>query len=212
MDGEAESERYPRRVRARGIRRRSRSVHPIFQPSTLVVTWIPSDQVKTPPSKGSDFTSTSPPPSGPLLCGTVFEPNPRFPSPRQLPTDHDYAVPTREYQSDQSSRQLPHCYRHCCSKPEVAQGSPSGTCSWWAARRDRIRCTRTASSPGKGPLRRFWGPRPCLPVRRSGLGAIPRRAAPRRNTQRLVREKAKASFPPSEESWPDSNKTPVNGT
>ena len=26
-------------------------------------------------------------------------------SPRQLPTDHDYAVPTREYQSDQPSRQ-----------------------------------------------------------------------------------------------------------
>jgi hypothetical protein len=25
-------------------------------------------------------------------------------SPRQLPTDHDYAVPTREYQSDQPSR------------------------------------------------------------------------------------------------------------
>src|SRR6478672_9638024 len=24
-------------------------------------------------------------------------------SPRQLPTDHDYAVPTREYQTDQSS-------------------------------------------------------------------------------------------------------------
>jgi hypothetical protein len=28
-------------------------------------------------------------------------------SPRQLPTDHDHAVSTREYQSDQSSRQLP---------------------------------------------------------------------------------------------------------
>jgi hypothetical protein len=31
-----------------------------------------------------------------LLCGTVSEPNPRT-SPRQLPTDHDHAVPTREY-------------------------------------------------------------------------------------------------------------------
>lgn len=30
----------------------------------------------------------------------------RAPSPRQLPTDHDHAVSTREYQSDQSSRQL----------------------------------------------------------------------------------------------------------
>ena len=28
----------------------------------------------------------------------------RDPSPRQLPTDHDYAVSTREYQSDQPSR------------------------------------------------------------------------------------------------------------
>jgi len=28
-------------------------------------------------------------------------------SPRQLPTDHDYAVPTREYQTDQSSQKLP---------------------------------------------------------------------------------------------------------
>ena len=28
-------------------------------------------------------------------------------SPRQLPTNHDYAVSTREYQSDQPSQQLP---------------------------------------------------------------------------------------------------------
>ena len=30
----------------------------------------------------------------------------RASSPRQLPTDHGHAVPTREYQSDQSSRKL----------------------------------------------------------------------------------------------------------
>ena len=30
----------------------------------------------------------------------------RAPSPRQLPTDHDYAVSTREYQSDQPSQKL----------------------------------------------------------------------------------------------------------
>ena len=30
----------------------------------------------------------------------------RDPSPRQLPTDHDYAVSTREYQSDQPSQKL----------------------------------------------------------------------------------------------------------
>jgi hypothetical protein len=41
-------------------------------------------------------------------------PNPtRASSPRQLPTDHDHAVPTREYQSDQSSRQLLRCHRLC---------------------------------------------------------------------------------------------------
>ena len=44
-------------------------------------------------------------------------PNPtRAPSPRQLPTDHDHAVPTREYQSDQSSRMLLGCHRPCCPK------------------------------------------------------------------------------------------------
>jgi hypothetical protein len=30
----------------------------------------------------------------------------RVSSPRQLPTDHDYAVSTREYQSDQPSQKL----------------------------------------------------------------------------------------------------------
>ena len=39
-------------------------------------------------------------------------------SPRQLPTDHGHAVPTREYQSDQSSRQLLRCHRPCCPKPK----------------------------------------------------------------------------------------------
>src|SRR5262245_17002787 len=44
-------------------------------------------------------------------------PNPtRALSPRQLPTDHDHAVPTREYQSDQSSRMLLGCHRPCCPK------------------------------------------------------------------------------------------------
>jgi hypothetical protein len=42
-------------------------------------------------------------------------PNPtRALSPRQLPTDHDPAVPSREYQSDQSSRQFLRCHRPCC--------------------------------------------------------------------------------------------------
>src|SRR5258707_4587619 len=38
----------------------------------------------------------------------------RGPSPRQLPTDHVHAVPSREYQSDQSSRQLLGCHLPCC--------------------------------------------------------------------------------------------------
>ena len=37
------------------------------------------------------------------LCGEPLG-STRATSPRQLPTDHDYAVPTREYQSDQPSR------------------------------------------------------------------------------------------------------------
>jgi hypothetical protein len=46
-------------------------------------------------------------------------PNPtRAFSPRQLPTDHDHAVSTREYQSDQSSRKLLGCHRPCCPKDQ----------------------------------------------------------------------------------------------
>ena len=37
-------------------------------------------------------------------------------SPRQLPTDHVHAVPTREYQSDQSSRKLRGCHLPCYPK------------------------------------------------------------------------------------------------
>ena len=43
--------------------------------------------------------------SSPALCDRPSQT--RDPSPRQLPTDHDYAVPTREYQTDQSSFKLP---------------------------------------------------------------------------------------------------------
>ena len=41
-----------------------------------------------------------------LLYATGSGPT-RAISPRQLPTDHDYAVSTREYQIDQSSHKLP---------------------------------------------------------------------------------------------------------
>src|SRR3977135_1141316 len=45
----------------------------------------------------------------------------RASSPRQLPTDHDHAVPTREYQSDQSSRMLLGCHRPCCPQQNTLQ-------------------------------------------------------------------------------------------
>jgi len=44
-------------------------------------------------------------------------------SPRQLPTDHVPAVPTREYQSDQSSRQLLRCHLPCCPKRKGLRSS-----------------------------------------------------------------------------------------
>ena len=40
-----------------------------------------------------------------VLCGRSSD-RTRADSPRQLPTDHDYAVSTREYQSDSSSLPL----------------------------------------------------------------------------------------------------------
>jgi hypothetical protein len=40
----------------------------------------------------------------------------RAPSPRQLPTDHDPAVPTRVYQSDQSSLSAHRCHLPCLPK------------------------------------------------------------------------------------------------
>src|SRR5262249_45298779 len=54
----------------------------------------------------------------------------RVPSPKQLSTDHDYAVPTREYQSDQSSVAFaPSLSSACCPKPKRgAQSSSAGTC------------------------------------------------------------------------------------
>jgi len=44
----------------------------------------------------------------------------RVSSQRQLPTDHDYAVPTREYQIDQSSPILPRLLLALSSKEETS--------------------------------------------------------------------------------------------
>jgi hypothetical protein len=64
-------------------------------------------------------------------------------SARQLPTDHVPAVPTREYQSDQSSRQLLRCHPPCCSKMPGAD-----------PHRDRRLHLRSASH-GSAPARRL---------------------------------------------------------
>jgi hypothetical protein len=89
-------------------------------------------------------------------------PNPtRAFSPRQLPTDHVHAVPTREYQSDQSSpapsvssallsKELPRANLgffplwnpHSSLNPALS--SPAGTCSRQAARR---RCGGCQNGP-----------------------------------------------------------------
>lgn len=52
-----------------------------------------------------------------MFCAERFQNPTRVLSPRQLPTDHDHAVSTREYQSDQSSRLPLGCCRPCC--PEL---------------------------------------------------------------------------------------------
>src|SRR5271169_45090 len=44
-------------------------------------------------------------------------------SQRQLPTDHDYAVPTREYQTDQSSPILPRLLLALSSKEEKSNNN-----------------------------------------------------------------------------------------
>ena len=47
-------------------------------------------------------------------------------SPRQLPTDHDHAVPTREYQTDQSSPILPRLLLALSSEKQKPPHSRAG--------------------------------------------------------------------------------------
>jgi hypothetical protein len=49
----------------------------------------------------------------------------RAASPRQLPTDHDYAVATREYQSDQPSHLPLDCHRGDFLNTERRNTAPS---------------------------------------------------------------------------------------
>jgi hypothetical protein len=79
-------------------------------------------------------------------------------SPRQLPTDHDHAVSTREYQSDQSSRMLLGCRRPCCPKPNTLP----------AHQRERV--------PAPPPVDWPWNARTVLAIKGSLRRAKQRRA------------------------------------
>jgi len=97
-------------------------------------------------------------------------------SPRQLPTDPVHAVPTREYQSDPSSRMLLRGHRLCCPKQNLLK----------AHQRERVPATPPVDSPAmperraavKNSLRarqkaaRPWRLRAVL------AGSLSRRAAP----------------------------------
>lgn len=80
-------------------------------------------------------------------------PNPtRATSPRQLPTDHVHAVPTRVYQCDQSSRQLPGCDRSC--RPSRKRSRLTSGNVFPPAPPSAARCGARTVLAGKGSLRR----------------------------------------------------------
>ena len=96
----------------------------------------------------------------------------RATSPRQLPTDHVHAVPTREYQCDQSSRLLLGCHR-----PAVQNPKPKAL---KAHQRERVPPT---------PARRSWSiPERCSPsrVRFAAPNCGAPLTAPRRSGQTMI--------------------------
>jgi len=111
-------------------------------------------------------------------------------SPRQLPTDHVHAVSTREYQSDQSSRQFLGCHRPCCPNTRLK-----------THQRERVPATPPVQAAGQyqngARQQGFASPRqtsarPCL------LRAVPER--PRgdgrlRREHSMVRQKEKPVRP-----------------
>jgi hypothetical protein len=54
----------------------------------------------------------------------------RVVSPRQLPTNHDYAVSTREYQTDQPSQKLLDRYPLSSFKRQTTMKPTPGLCSY----------------------------------------------------------------------------------
>src|SRR5215831_5507766 len=116
-----------------------------------MIFWTAAPMTAEEPRKGE--------PSSAFYAARATAPTRAF-SARQLPTDHDYAVPTREYQSDQSSRLLPPLSSAYCPSPNnqntSAQSSPAGTLEspcqnkgrlssrWWESRpNSKHRQTRT---------------------------------------------------------------------
>ena len=136
-----------------------------------------------------------------LLFYAVRFPDPtRAPSPRQLPTDHDHAVPTREYQSDQSSLLLLGCHRPCCPKQNRSELTSRNVFPCAARRRSVDARTVLA---GKGSLRRAKGA-PLTAVRRSGRKAT-RRAAPAGTLPHLHQKKRPASSCGGKPAWLQKN-------
>jgi hypothetical protein len=114
-------------------------------------------------------------------------------SPRQLPTDHGHAVPTREYQSDQSSRQLLRCHRLGC--PNNNRSRLTSRNVFPLRRPSNLWVNARTVLDGKGPLRRAKNRRTlavCAPFRPTGTcdGRL------RREHFRVGLEKGKAASPP----------------
>ena len=168
----------------------------------------------------------------------VRSPDPtRALSPRQLPTDHDPAVPTREYQSDQSSR-MPWLSSACCPNGVRQKGTPR-----WLAKQSqrgtkptvffpfgipilpstRLKAHQQERVPAKPPVEARSMPERCSPsrVRFAAPNSGAPLTAPRRSGQTLIATggsggntsrsapKKNAGFPPAAESRPEK-KIPSN--
>lgn len=87
-------------------------------------------------------------------------------SPRQLPTDHDHAVSTRAYQSDQSSRLHLGCHRPCCPKQTTLQAHQQERVPATPPVESTYRCQNGAHRQGFASPRQNRAPLPA--PRRSG--------------------------------------------
>jgi hypothetical protein len=107
---EQESDRHRARPRVAGLRLGHRGAHrnPLSPNQGRLISNAFLD------SRADDSAGPNEKENPPLFYAVPTRPL----RPRQLPTDHVPAVPTREYQSDQSSRNALGCCRPCCPKCE----------------------------------------------------------------------------------------------